>query len=328
MIKFLKFIGTCVVIYLMARLFVISVKADTFNYSVNPILPNSLNDKGYFDYIVHTDQKIKFWFEINNNSDKTIVVKSSLNNGISDDNGRINYSFNHSKGLLKSDTPRLSSMILGDKEKFDRIKPHSSKKNFFIIKTPKKNFNGDVLGGINNSIVENVNQPIHGAVKNLVNYSTTILLRHDDKISDINKLKLKDIRVKNNVIDIQMMNNQSKIFYGYKCLVKLMKDNKTVASDKTDKYSLVPNSLGHYKMNLFNVHSGKYNVRILVYNHKSQTIFNKEVYIQNNYQFLGTNKKNNDDKYLIIVSIIVATLLILAWFIVRYFNIFGGENEN
>lgn len=323
MIKFIKFIFIAFIS--ICFLFTISLytKADSTNYSVNPILSNNLASKGYFDYKVNSNQKIKLWFQVNNNSNQTILVKNSLNDGFSDDNGRISYSQNRPNGLLKSKTPRLSSMVIGNRIKYVQLKPHTSKKVFFEVKTPEKKFNGDVLGGIHSSLCSYDSSSSNKSIYNVINYSTTVLLKSNDELADVSKLKMSGNDVSNKQINFAISNKQSKVLYGYKILVELINNKKITLKNDGSNYSLAPDSIGKYKINLFNINPGAYDLRVKVYNGKYSKYFNKTVFVKNKYQILGTyDKKNNSYKFrYIIITLFLLFILTITILICKYLKI-------
>ncbi|MCK8607130.1 WxL protein peptidoglycan domain-containing protein [Apilactobacillus ozensis] len=320
MINFLKFTLILFISIFCANF--INVKADSFNYSVNPILPNSLQNKGYFDYKVHRNQKIKLWIEVNNDSDKTIVVKNSLNDGFNDENGIISYSSDYNSSTLSRSKLRLSSMVVGKSIKYSKLLPHSSSRVFFRIQIPKKYFKGDVIGGINSFICNQSKYfNANSSVKNLVNYSTTVLLRHKVLKSSLKNIHLNDAKVKNNMLNICMLNLQSKVFYGYNISVQLIKNNKVILK-RTSKYSMVPMSFGYYKIFLFNVNPGKYKLKVTVYDKHHKEYFYKNIFIKSSYQLLGTYSQKNKSSFIyIIFFVLLITFTIMILFILKYLKI-------
>lgn len=310
-----KILAAIIIMFMISFLFIIlnyKTYADGLPYSSNPILDTKLKKIGYFKYEIHPNQTIKLPFVVSNNSGHDIKISNMINDAYSSSNGNISYDKRKAPGLLIPEQKRLSSMVVGNKRIVLKLKPHTSKKLHFTIKTPKKLWNGNLLGGINSTSDSYID---NGNVRNKINYSTTILLNHKAKQPNLDKINLIKVESLKNNLNILFHNAQKYLIHNYKIDIKLKKNGKLIASKKNPNYGLVPNSIGNYNLSLFNVKSGTYQLIIkLTDNHNHSIYIKRNVLIKNSYQALSTYKRSHHDNgltFLIVIMVLFSVMIIV-----------------
>ncbi|UQS84676.1 DUF916 and DUF3324 domain-containing protein [Apilactobacillus apisilvae] len=286
--------------------------ASSLNYQARPDLPKAMQKIGYFKYNVKPNEILKLPIILANFSNQDTTITSYLNDGYSNDNGNIGYDLFKPFGLLKDSVPRLSNITLRHRFNKVNLKPNEMKKTSFTIKVPDKPFQGSILGGITSISNKNITESGNPSIKNRLQYSTTVLLNQNAPVDNIKKINLLSVDAKNNNLQIKMHNDQPSIVHNYKISVQVRKENKIYARKNSNRYSLAPNSIGNYDVDLFNLKPNIYKVIVKVTNNKGQSEeFDKNVLINNAYQSLSVYKSDKSINWFIYTCFISVFLLFI-----------------
>ncbi|WP_334329924.1 DUF916 and DUF3324 domain-containing protein [Companilactobacillus sp. HBUAS59699] len=124
-----------------------TVKADTLNYTVGADLPDNQIDKSgaYFDLKVTPGQSQDLTIKISNKDNESHHYEVSVNRGLTNDNGMIDYS---THGSADKDGLKYNIESLTTSPQDVTVDANSTKLVTIHLNAPKDNFSGIILGGI------------------------------------------------------------------------------------------------------------------------------------------------------------------------------------
>lgn len=171
--------------------------ADTYNFSAQPIQPDTQVDKeqSYFDIKVEPEKEQELVVKLFNDSDKDIKVNTSISSSTTNSNGVVEYSPNDIK---KDDTLRYDLADLVETEEQVVI----PKKGFYDLKLkvrpPKEIFEGIIAGGITlKEEKEDQKDPEVNenglAIKNEYAYVIALIMHSEDTREIEPELNLKEV---------------------------------------------------------------------------------------------------------------------------------------
>ncbi|WP_164505118.1 DUF916 and DUF3324 domain-containing protein [Companilactobacillus hulinensis] len=307
----------------------LNVKADTLNYTVGADLPDNQIEKNgsYFDLKVTPGQSQDLTVKIMNKDNESHHYEVSVNRGLTNNNGVIDYS---SHGSAKSDGLEYNIESLATSPQDVVVNANSTKLVTVHLDTPKDSFSGIILGGIRvqeiTSTPKSKKKGIH--INNEYAYVIGLELRQSsDKIKPI--VKLGDISEKQfnnyNYVAANLINPTPSIIDNISVNATI-KDNKgkEIYTQSKSSLSMAPNSdfdylIGSPKQTL---KAGTYE---LVLNAKSGSTtwhFDRKFAITTETvkklaKTTITPKTNNGPNYLLI-AFIIAILLIMILVILEY----------
>lgn len=123
------------------------VNAEGMDFSVEAILPENQvdTDKSYFDLKVTPNSHQELLFKVSNLSEKNSEIEITLNPGWTNQNGVLSYA-NTDKEIDESMSFPITQLIKENK-KVVELKPLEEKIVSFKLETPKKEFDGVIVGG-------------------------------------------------------------------------------------------------------------------------------------------------------------------------------------
>lgn len=291
--------------------------SDKVDYTVTPIFTSKNNN---FNFSFKKNNVVKLPFVVSNNSDRSINVISYFNDGYSSNNGIIKYDGENPKTILKSSNPKMTSLVLGSRKIITHLKSHTSKEEHFTIKQPNNIFYGTILGGIN-SVINREDDNTHekGSVKNIINYSSSVLINGEKKENNLKGIKLVDAYAKDQNLNFDILNHQSGLINGYYLIIKLLNNkSKNVMTKKNNHYSLAPSSIGKYKLPIINVKSGKYTLLIQIQSPSGEQVsFKKNIVINSSYQNLTLYHANNNN-YIYICIFVGLVIILFAILLLKF----------
>ncbi|WP_164509428.1 DUF916 and DUF3324 domain-containing protein [Companilactobacillus jidongensis] len=126
---------------------VTSVKADTLNYTVGADLPDNQIEKSgsYFDLKVTPGQSQNLTIKINNKDSVSHHYEVSVNRGLTNSNGVIDYS-THGSSVNDNLAYNIESLVTSPQDV--EVDANTTKLVTVHLDSPKENFSGIILGGI------------------------------------------------------------------------------------------------------------------------------------------------------------------------------------
>lgn len=227
------------------------VKAESLNYTVGADLPdNQINKSGsYFDLKVTPGQSQDLTFKIINRDSASHDYEISVNRGLTNDNGLIDYS-KHNTGSKDGLEYNIESLVSNPQTV--TVNANSTKLVTVHLDSPKGSFSGIILGGIR---VQEITPTPKAAKKGIhVNneYAYVIgleLRQNSDKITP--KIQLGDIYEKQvnnyNYVAANLINPTPTIIdnISVNATVKDLHGKKVYTQDKSN-LSMAPNSDFNY----------------------------------------------------------------------------------
>lgn len=241
------------IVFAVASLFLfltfntVPAKADTLNYTVGADLPDNQIEKtgSYFDLKVTPGQSQDLTVKIKNNDNQSHHYEVSVNRGLTNNNGVIDYG---THGSEKSDGLEYNIESLVTSPQDVVVEANSTKLVTIHLDSPKGAFSGLLLGGIRiQEITAAPKTKKKGiTINNAYAYVIGLELRQNsDKIKP--KLHLGDINEKQvnsyNYVGANLINPTPSIIQGLSvnATVKDTKGKKVYTQDKQD-LSVAPNS--------------------------------------------------------------------------------------
>ncbi|MDR2833350.1 MAG: DUF916 and DUF3324 domain-containing protein [Streptococcaceae bacterium] len=131
----------------LALIFSLESQANSFSFSVNPILPDNQaqEGKGYFDLLLKPGEEQTLTIQLLNNYDTPIDVVIELANATTNLNGVVEYNPNK---IQPDATLKFALKDLVNIPSAVTLAPHSTKNLEFKVTMPKEEFDGLIAGGI------------------------------------------------------------------------------------------------------------------------------------------------------------------------------------
>lgn len=170
--------------------------ADTYNFSAQPVQPESQLDKeqSYFDIKVEPEKAQELVIQLFNDSEKDIKVKPSISSATTNSNGVVEYSPNDIK---LDDTLRYDLADLVETEEQVVIPKKGSYDLKLKVTPPKETFEGIIAGGITlkeeNDEQEEKESGNGLAIKNDYAYVIAIIMHSEDTKEIEPELDLKEV---------------------------------------------------------------------------------------------------------------------------------------
>lgn len=304
-----------------------SVKADTLNYTVGADLPDNQIEKSgaYFDLKVTPGQSQDLTIKINNKDNESHHYEVSVNRGLTNNNGIIDYGTHGSpdKDELKYN---IESLVTSPQDVV--VDANSTKLVTVHLDSPKDNFSGVILGGIRVQEITSAPKTKKKGININNEYAYVIgleLKQNEDKIKP--KIQLGDISEKQfnnyNYVAANLINPTPSIIdnISVNATVKDMK-GKQVYSQKKSKLSMAPNSDFDYLIGSPSqtLKSGTYE---LVLDAKSGTTswhFDRKFTIttETAKKLAKTSVVKNSGPNYLLIAFIIAILLVMILVILEY----------
>ncbi|UQF37549.1 DUF916 and DUF3324 domain-containing protein [Vagococcus lutrae] len=254
--------------------------ADTYNFSAQPIQPDTQVDKeqSYFDIKVEPEKEQELVVKLFNDSDKDIKVNTSISSSTTNSNGVVEYSPNDIK---KDDTLRYDLADLVETEEQVVI----PKKSFYDLKLkvipPKETFEGIIAGGITlkeEKEKEEEKEEGNGlAIKNEYAYVIAIIMHSDNNQEvepelNLNKVYPDQINARNAIIT-RFQNPKPTYINNVVIATKIKKDGKKepFVQEEKQNMQIAPNTTFNYPVikEGKKLEAGNYVADITVYANKN-----------------------------------------------------------
>lgn len=228
------------------------------NYAMEPILSKDMSKKGFFDFDILTNQKIKLPIMITNQTNREIKIKTYISNS-RNDNGAIVYDQKEKPQPYKETNPKLSSMVIGEKSKIISLKGNQKKKVYFTLKTPTKPIDGTILGGISSEDVEHDDN---------IFYSVSVALHHSVKNPSLDNLKINQFIPSKDSVKFNFINNQAEIISNLSVDARIYNSEKEIIKKVNGSYSMVPQSYSPYVLNYEDLSPDFYVMKVILKDQK------------------------------------------------------------
>lgn len=303
-----------------------TVKADSNDFSVIPVLPENQNTSvsSYFDLIVSPNQKQDMQIEITNNSSENVKYSIYVNTAITNQNGIVDYSISEFDRDMSMKVSIKDCIYL--EETLIEIPPKTTKEVSFKLNVPSTPFEGIALGGIT------VEPIVEEAKKEGVNnvFTRTLAIQLSESNADITpKLEGGEVsasqeNLRNNV-KFELRNVTPVIIQKVKADITITKrgSKHPILEETKEKLSFAPNS----KFNLMTEWKKKFKAGDYIYyvnlsDEKGNTWeFRKEFEIKED-EAKKLNEKSVDVEgktmwnYLLIIFVLIVVSLISILYII------------
>ncbi|KQL33082.1 cell surface protein [Bacillus sp. FJAT-25509] len=230
--------------------------AAEMNFAVSAVIPSNQIDqsKTYFDLRMKPGQKQILEVQIKNDTDKNIVVEAKANSVITNSSGIADYSISNPK---VDDTLEIPFTNIAKVKKETKIPAKSEATVEITIEMPKQQFDGVILGGLNFSEKEDVEEANKKndnlQINNKYAYVIGVVLRETDKVIKPD-LKLNGIQPKivnaRNVVTANIQNIKPAMLKNLSVDAKVFTEQgkKILHETKKENLRMAPNSNFDYAM--------------------------------------------------------------------------------
>lgn len=256
------------------------VRANEFNFSVTPILPeNQIGKSGYFNLKMAPGQSQELTLTLTNSTERTVVVEETIASATTNINGVIEYSPNdikHDKTLKYNitDYAKIPAEIT--------LAPNSSQQVKVEVTMPNESVSGVIAGGItfkekDSDTASSKSKGI--SIQNKYAYVVGLLMQQDTTpvAPDLKLTSVLPGQVNyRNVINANLQNPNS----GYlnqmyvKATVKGLSNTKLSYTVDKEMMQMAPNTNFDYPISIGEgnrIAAGKYRLTMTVYGQKSDT---------------------------------------------------------
>ncbi|MGG2024864.1 DUF916 and DUF3324 domain-containing protein [Gottfriedia sp. S16(2024)] len=230
--------------------------AAEMNFAISAVIPSNQIDqsKTYFELRMKPGQKQILEVQIKNDTDKNIVVEAKANSVITNSSGIADYSISNPK---VDDTLEIPFTNIAKVKKETKIPAKSEATVEITIEMPKQQFDGVILGGLNFSEKEDVEEANKKndnlQINNKYAYVIGVVLRETDKVIKPD-LKLNGIQPKivnaRNVVTANIQNIKPAMLKNLSVDAKVFTEQgkKILHETKKENLRMAPNSNFDYAM--------------------------------------------------------------------------------
>ncbi|MEG0781568.1 DUF916 and DUF3324 domain-containing protein [Carnobacterium sp.] len=235
------------------------VFANEMNFSVQAILPENQRDKkqSYFDLKMEPKQEQVIQIELKNDTEEDIIVETTANTAVTNDNGLADYTKSAGK---KDSSLKISFAEIANVPKETLVPKQSSTLLDVQLKMPDEVYDGVLLGGLyfkEKEVESEKTEKEEGAVaiENRFAYSVGVLLTETDVVVQpklaLNEVKA-DQKTGHNIISLNLQNQHAALVKKLKVDAKIYEQgNKTILYEKKqDDLRMAPNSNFNYAIDV------------------------------------------------------------------------------
>lgn len=235
------------------------VFANEMNFSVRAILPENQRDKkqSYFDLKMEPKQEQIIQIELKNDTEKDIIVETTANTAVTNDNGLADYTKSAGK---KDSSLTISFADIASVPKETLVSKKSSTLLDVQLKMPDEAYDGVLLGGLyfkEKEVDAKKTDKEDGAVaiENRFAYSIGVLLSETDVVVQpklaLNEVKA-DQKTGHNLISLNLQNQHAALVKNLKVNAKIYKEgNQTVLYEQErEELRMAPNSNFNYAIDI------------------------------------------------------------------------------
>lgn len=322
--------------------------AAEFKFSVKPIQSSKQIDKTltYFDLLLKPKEEETLQVELENATDKDVLVDISVNTAKTNGNGVVEYRENDLKstGNLPVD---ISKIVTFPKQV---TVPKKGKITVdFKVKMPEKNFDGVLAGGIQfrehgQELVADKDDKDAVAINNTFSYVLAMIIRENqnDVTSNIKleKAFMKTEYGRSNTI-LQLQNNSTSYLKQMVIDANVYRegDTEAVASIVKKEMQFAPNSIMDFRIGMANkkIDPGKYTVKGTLYGNESsigeysydETNYHYRYNLEYSFEILpdeakkineaNVNIEPENSNMFLYISIVVVLILIVVFLVIFIF---------
>ncbi|EMG27148.1 hypothetical protein X560_0885 [Listeria fleischmannii 1991] len=321
------------IILLIGFIFTVSYsltsQAAEFNFGVKTVIPDNQIDKGktYFNLLVKPGQQQELKIQLNNDTDKDVIVSNSIHTATTNINGVVDY------GKGKNNTNidlsnRMEDIV--DLPAEITIPKHGKTELTLKLNIPEKKFEGMLAGGI--TIEEKVNETKKAktnGVQNRYAYTIGLLLQENEKLDIKDNPKLGEVKpsqVNNrNVILTDIQNALPKYMNHVAVSANITGEgkSKSVYSYEKKKMQIAPNSHFYFPVPLMGekLKSGDYTLHLKLTSDEGKWDLTKNFKIKSDVA-KAYNKKDKsikeDSNYMNYILIGIGVLLVVIGTIIIF----------
>lgn len=303
-------------------------KAEGMDFLVEAILPENQVDseESYFDLKVEPEKQQDLSFRLINLSEKQSIITIKLNPGWTNQNGVLSYS-NMDKKIDESMEFPITDLI-SESEKKIKLEPLEEKIVSFTLKTPKRKFDGVIVGGF--VFKKEKEDDLEGSKTSEVIINNDIQLVKGIQLSETENSVSEKINIKSakagiinyrNAFILNFQNPQPRFIRDISVQMTIKKQNsgEVLVSEEKKISSMAPNSnVDLPVMYEEEIKPGKYVMEInLITNElKKQKELNFEVtkkeYKEIKKELIETTYSDKKNNYYWVMTIIVLAIIILC----------------
>ncbi|MEH7512277.1 DUF916 and DUF3324 domain-containing protein [Gottfriedia acidiceleris] len=302
--------------------------AAEMNFAVSAVIPSNQIDqsKTYFDLRMRPGQKQILKVQIKNDSDKNIIVESTANSAFTNSSGIADYSNSNPK---VDDTLEIPFTNIAKVKKETKIPAKSEATVEITIEMPKQQFDGVILGGLNFSEKEDVEEANKKndnlQINNKYAYVIGVVLRETDKVIKPD-LKLNEIQPKivnaRNVVTANIQNIKPAMLKNLSVDAKVFTEQgkKILHETKKENLRMAPNSNFDYAIDWGDraLESGNYRLEMKATDGEQSWKWSRIFTIkEKSVEEFKTSDLEKDRKMWCVIGGILLLLLVILMFILR-----------
>lgn len=306
------------------------------NFGVSPIYPSTqdktVGESGYFKLYLNPGQKEELKTEIKNYSDKDLTILMFADRAVTANSGLILYDTSLNKGSkLKIDNEADFEKMISHKSEEIKLAPKETKTVSLTVETPKKELNGEVLGGLHFKEKRVETKENKKMVTNTFSYSIPIIIQEDEKVIE-NELSLSTVkpalRNYHPFIEARIENNTPTIIRNMSVDGEIY-DTKTEEKRYThnlQKLQMAPHSAFDFGFDLHDteIKPGDYEAKLVVNADGKEYQFNQKFSIskeeaakKNESAVHIPDKEDNTMKYILATIVVLVLIGVAVWLYIR-----------